>query len=53
MRSMILLYLNSSPIPFDIKNDMYLSPIKAPNEILQKFPRTFFLTGEKDPLGTF
>jgi hypothetical protein len=48
---MALLYLNGSPIPYNVTEDMYLSPaLTVPLEILEKFPPTYFLTGEKDPL---
>ncbi|KAJ3222453.1 hypothetical protein HK099_002307 [Clydaea vesicula] len=49
MRAMALLYLNGSPIPYNIQEDIYLSPINTPNDILERFPQTFFITGEKDP----
>jgi len=51
MRAMALLYLNGSPIPYNVTEDMYLSPAHtAPTEMLEKFPKVYFLTGEKDPL---
>ena len=50
MRAMALLYLNTSPLQINVHEDIYLSPLQAPREMLAKFPTTFFLTGEKDPL---
>ncbi|KAJ3214968.1 hypothetical protein HDU67_000985 [Dinochytrium kinnereticum] len=40
----------SSPKPIKFEKDYYLSPVKAPDEILARFPRTFLICGEKDPL---
>ncbi|KAJ3107476.1 hypothetical protein HDU97_004072 [Phlyctochytrium planicorne] len=50
LRGMALLYLGSSPAPINIEKDYYLSPVKAPDEILARFPRSFLICGEKDPL---
>ncbi|KAJ3041481.1 hypothetical protein HDV00_009277 [Rhizophlyctis rosea] len=49
MRAMALLYLGSSPEPADLASDYYLSPIIAPDELLARFPKTYFICGEKDP----
>jgi hypothetical protein len=47
MRAMALLYLNGSPIPYNVTEDMYLSPaLTVPLEILEKFPPVYFITGE-------
>ncbi len=47
---MAIMYLNGSPIPYSVHDDIYLNPVMASNELLTNFPPTFFLTGEKDPL---
>ena len=49
MRAMIILYIGNRRKP-DFSTDYYLSPVLAPDELLAKFPRTCFLTGERDPL---
>jgi acetyl esterase/lipase len=49
MRSMILLYIGPHNRP-NIATDYHLSPILAPDELLARFPKTYFLTGERDPL---
>ena len=49
MRAMALLYLGSSPEPADLGSDYYLSPVIAPDELLARFPKTYFICGEKDP----
>ncbi|KAJ3110320.1 hypothetical protein HDU96_006726 [Phlyctochytrium bullatum] len=50
LRGMALLYLGSSPKNVNFLKDYYLSPILAPDDILARFPRTFLICGEKDPL---
>ncbi|OTB13411.1 hypothetical protein K445DRAFT_64604 [Daldinia sp. EC12] len=49
MRAMIILYIGPHNRP-DFSQDYLLSPILAPDILLQKFPKTYFLTGERDPL---
>ncbi|KAI0885045.1 alpha/beta-hydrolase [Annulohypoxylon maeteangense] len=49
MRAMIILYIGPHNRP-DFSQDYLLSPILAPDFLLQKFPKTYFLTGERDPL---
>ncbi|KAI1656277.1 alpha/beta-hydrolase [Daldinia decipiens] len=49
MRAMIILYIGPHNRP-DFSKDYLLSPILAPDLLLQKFPKTYFLTGERDPL---
>ncbi|KAI0180704.1 alpha/beta-hydrolase [Hypoxylon sp. FL1284] len=49
MRAMIILYIGPHNRP-DFSQDYLLSPILAPDYLLQKFPKTYFLTGERDPL---
>ena len=50
MRAMVLLYLNNSPIPYNVVEDMYLSPLdNVPTDMLERFPPVYFITGEKDP----
>jgi acetyl esterase/lipase len=46
---MLVLYLGSSPLHLRFDSDYFLSPVLTPQELLQDFPPTFFLTGEKDP----
>lgn len=49
MRAMIILYIGPHNRP-DFSQDYLLSPILAPDFLLQRFPKTYFLTGERDPL---
>lgn len=49
MRAMIILYIGPVNRP-DFSQDYLLSPILAPDMLLEKFPKTYFLTGERDPL---
>ncbi|KAL9104758.1 MAG: hypothetical protein Q9163_000308 [Psora crenata] len=49
MRAMIILYVGPHNRP-DFSTDYLLSPLLAPEALLAKFPKTFFLTGERDPL---
>lgn len=49
MRAMILLYIGPHIRP-DFSTDFLLSPLLAPEALLARFPKTFFLTGERDPL---
>ncbi|KAI1364835.1 alpha/beta-hydrolase [Xylaria arbuscula] len=49
MRAMIILYIGPHNRP-DFSQDYLLSPILAPDALLQQFPKTYFLTGERDPL---
>ncbi|KAI5925454.1 Alpha/Beta hydrolase protein [Camillea tinctor] len=49
MRAMIILYIGPHNRP-DFSQDYLLSPILAPDILLQRFPKTYFLTGERDPL---
>ncbi|TGZ81327.1 alpha/beta-hydrolase [Ascodesmis nigricans] len=49
MRSMVMLYIGPSHRP-SFTTDFLLSPIVAPDTLLARFPRTYFLTGERDPL---
>ncbi|ORY77743.1 Alpha/Beta hydrolase protein [Protomyces lactucae-debilis] len=50
MRAMALLYVGPDNKP-DFETDYLLSPIRAPTDILAKFPKTFFLCGEVDPFA--
>lgn len=50
MRAMALLYLGGSPLKYDMDEEYYLSPLCAPESVLEQFPKTFIITGEKDPL---
>lgn len=49
MRAMIILYVGPHNRP-DFSQDYLLSPILAPDVLLTRFPKTYFLTGERDPL---
>ncbi|KAK8107406.1 Hormone-sensitive lipase [Apiospora kogelbergensis] len=49
MRAMIILYVGPHNRP-DFSQEYLLSPILAPDVLLQRFPKTHFLTGERDPL---
>ncbi|KAH7320876.1 Alpha/Beta hydrolase protein [Stachybotrys elegans] len=49
MRAMIILYIGPHNRP-DFSQDYLLSPVLAPEALLEKFPKTYFLTGERDPL---
>jgi acetyl esterase/lipase len=49
MRAMIILYVGPHNRP-DFSQDYLLSPILAPDILLSRFPKTYFLTGERDPL---
>nr|KAJ3422516.1 hypothetical protein HK105_007733 [Polyrhizophydium stewartii] len=51
MRGMALLYLAGSPMIPDLVHDYYLSPVIAPEEILSRFPKTYLIVGERDPLA--
>ena len=49
MRAMIILYIGPHNRP-DFSMEYLLSPILAPDALLAEFPKTYFLTGERDPL---
>lgn len=49
MRAMIILYIGPHSRP-DFSTDYLLSPCLAPSHLLARFPKTYFLTGERDPL---
>jgi acetyl esterase/lipase len=49
MRAMIILYIGPHNRP-DFSPDYLLSPSLAPDLLLARFPKTCFLTGERDPL---
>ncbi|KAL8666385.1 MAG: hypothetical protein Q9202_001408 [Teloschistes flavicans] len=49
MRAMIILYVGPHTRP-DFSTDYLLSPLLAPEALLARFPKTYFLTGERDPL---
>ncbi|KAF3048274.1 hypothetical protein E8E12_011591 [Didymella heteroderae] len=49
MRAMIILYIGPHHRP-DFSTDFLLSPCLAPDALLARFPRTWMLTGERDPL---
>ncbi|GKZ33337.1 hypothetical protein AbraIFM66950_003187 [Aspergillus brasiliensis] len=49
MRAMIILYIGPHNRP-DFNTDYLLSPALAPEELLARFPKTYIITGERDPL---
>ncbi|KAI9767165.1 MAG: hypothetical protein M1839_004620 [Geoglossum umbratile] len=49
MRAMIILYVGPHNRP-DFTTDFLLSPLLAPESLIARFPKTYFLTGERDPL---
>lgn len=49
MRAMIILYIGPHYRP-DFSQDYLLCPVLAPEALLVDFPKTYFLTGERDPL---
>ncbi|KAF5027788.1 hypothetical protein F66182_119 [Fusarium sp. NRRL 66182] len=49
MRAMIILYIGAHNRP-DFSQDYLLSPVLAPEALLADFPKTYFMTGERDPL---
>ena len=49
MRAMIILYVGPYNRP-DFTTDYLLCPAVAPEPLLAKFPKTYILTGERDPL---
>lgn len=49
MRAMIILYVGPRSRP-DFSTNYLLSPLLAPEAVLARFPKTCFLTGERDPL---
>ena len=49
MRAMVILYVGPHNKP-DFATDFLLCPLLAPESILARFPKTYFLTGERDPL---
>ena len=49
MRAMIILYIGPHNRP-DFATDFLLSPLLAPEALLARFPKTYILTGERDPL---
>lgn len=49
MRAMIILYVGPYSRP-DFTTDHLLCPAVAPDALLARFPKTYILTGERDPL---
>ncbi|KKK26574.1 hypothetical protein ARAM_002988 [Aspergillus rambellii] len=49
MRAMIILYIGPHNRP-DFNTDYLLSPVLAPEALLAQFPKTYIITGERDPL---
>lgn len=49
MRAMMILYIGPHNRP-NFSSDYLLSPILAPDSLLVDFPKTYIMTGERDPL---
>ena len=49
LRAMILLYIGEQHKP-DFAHDYHLSPLLAPEHVLNCFPKVYMLCGEQDPL---
>ncbi|KAJ2004239.1 hypothetical protein GGI04_002675, partial [Coemansia thaxteri] len=49
MRAMIIMYVGPNGRP-NFRTDYYLSPIVAPDSLLERFPPVYFMCGEKDPM---
>ncbi|ORX70661.1 alpha/beta-hydrolase [Linderina pennispora] len=49
MRAMVIMYVGPNARP-DFRTDYYLSPIVAPDHLLEQFPPVYFMCGEKDPM---
>ena len=49
LRAMVILYVGPHTRP-DFTTDYLLSPLLAPEMLLAEFPKTYFMTGERDPL---
>ncbi|KAJ1736862.1 hypothetical protein LPJ72_001010 [Coemansia sp. Benny D160-2] len=49
MRAMIIMYIGPNTRP-DFRSDYYLSPLVAPDRLLELFPPVYFMCGEKDPM---
>ncbi|KAJ1663082.1 hypothetical protein IW140_005879 [Coemansia sp. RSA 1813] len=49
MRAMIIMYIGPNRRP-DFRADYYLSPLVAPDRLLEQFPPVYFMCGEKDPM---
>ncbi|KAI9659636.1 MAG: hypothetical protein M1831_003717 [Alyxoria varia] len=49
MRAMIILYVGPHSRP-DFSTEYLLSPVLAPEQLLARFPKTYIITGERDPL---
>lgn len=49
MRALMVMYIGGDPT-LDHKTDYLVSPIHTPDAILAQYPRTYMITGEKDPL---
>lgn len=45
----MVMYIGGDPA-LDHKSDYLVSPIHTPDSILAQYPRTYIITGEKDPL---
>ncbi|KAF9163982.1 hypothetical protein DFQ26_001938 [Actinomortierella ambigua] len=49
LRALMVMYIGGDT-SLDHKTDYLMSPIHTPDHVLQEYPRTYIITGEKDPL---
>ncbi|KAF9953495.1 hypothetical protein BGZ70_000223 [Mortierella alpina] len=49
LRALMVMYIGGDS-GLDHKSDYLVSPINTPDSILAQYPRTYIITGEKDPL---
>ncbi|KAG0212902.1 hypothetical protein BGX28_005364 [Mortierella sp. GBA30] len=49
LRALMVMYIGADPT-LDHKSDYLVSPLHTPDHILAQYPRTYIVTGEKDPL---
>ncbi|KAF9101606.1 hypothetical protein BGX29_005458 [Mortierella sp. GBA35] len=49
LRALMVMYVGGDP-KLDHKSNYLVSPIYTPDHVLAQYPRTYIITGEKDPL---
>ncbi|KAG0327305.1 hypothetical protein BGZ99_007900 [Dissophora globulifera] len=49
LRALMVMYIGGDPA-LDLKSNYLVSPIYTPDHILAQYPRTYIISGEKDPL---
>ncbi|KAF9957918.1 hypothetical protein BGZ65_001787 [Modicella reniformis] len=50
LRALMVMYIGGDPT-LDHKSNYLVSPIHTPDHILAQYPRTYIMSGEKDPLA--